>query len=221
VKSLTLSPHGRGLRVDGGNGGIHVKGWDQNEIAVRVVVVGHARTEERARAMVSQVQIDGDRGVLGADGPSTRNNEHWSASYEIYVPRSHDLDLDTKNGGVHVSGVRGKMELATVNGGLHLSDLGGDVRARGKNGGLHIELSGSSWEGAGLDAETRNGGITMGVPEEYSAQLETGTTNGGLHIDFPITVQGRVTKRLSATLGDGGPTIRAITTNGGVHIERR
>ena len=222
VKSLTLTPHAGGLRVTGGpNGGILVKGWDQDEIAVRVVVVAHARTDEVARALVSQVQIEADRGVLGADGPSGRQGEHWSASYEIYVPRSHDLDLDTKNGGVQVSGVLGKMELATVNGGVHLNDLGGDVRARAKNGGLHIELSGSRWEGAGLDAETRNGGITMGVPKGYSARLETGTTNGGLHIDFPVTVQGRVTKRLSATLGDGGPAIRAITTNGGVHIERR
>ena len=222
VKSLTLTPHAGGLRVEGGpNGGILVKGWDQNEIAVRVVVVAHARTDERARAMVSQVQIEADRGVLGTDGPSGRRGEHWSASYEIYVPRSHDLNLDTKNGGVRVSGVRGKMELATVNGGVHISDLGGDVRARAKNGGLHIELSGSRWEGAGLDAETRNGGITMGVPTGYSARLEIGTTNGGLHIDFPVTVQGRVTKRLSVTLGDGGPPIRAITTNGGVHLERR
>ena len=222
VKSLTLTPHAGGLRVKGGpNGGILVKGWDQNEIAVHVVVVAHARTDERARAMVSQIQIEADRGNLGADGPSGARGENWSASYEIYVPRSHDLDLDTKNGGVQVSGVRGKMELATVNGGVHLTDLGGDVRARAKNGGLHIELSGSRWEGAGLDAEIRNGGITMGLPKGYSARLETGTTNGGLHIDFPVTVQGRVTKRLSVTLGDGGPPIRAITTNGGVHIERR
>ena len=75
--------------------------------------------------------------------------------------------------------------------------------------------------GAGLDAETKNGGVTLAVPSDYSARLETGTTNGGLDIDFPVTVQGRVTKRLSVTLGDGGPPIRAITTNGGVHIERR
>ncbi|HSM16280.1 MAG TPA: hypothetical protein VK845_04680, partial [Gemmatimonadales bacterium] len=74
---------------------------------------------------------------------------------------------------------------------------------------------------AGLDAQTRNGGVSLTMPDGYSARLETGTTNGGLEIDFPVMVQGRVTKRLSVTLGDGGPPIRAMTTNGGVHIERR
>ena len=221
VKDLTLSPTGS-LEVDAGpNGGIQVSGWDRDQIAVRVVVVGHARTDERARALAAEVRIDADRGSIRAKGPSTGRNENWSASYEIYLPRSQDLDLETTNGGVEVSDVRGKMALATVNGGVHLRDLGGDVRARTTNGGLHIELSGSRWQGAGLDAQTRNGGVSLTMPDGYSARLETGTTNGGLEIDFPVMVQGRVTKRLSVTLGDGGPPIRAMTTNGGVHIERR
>jgi len=221
VKDLTLSPTGS-LEVNAGpNGGIQVTGWDRDQIAVRVVVVGHARTDERARALAAEVRIDADRGSIRAKGPSTGRNENWSASYEIYLPRSQDLDLETTNGGVEVSDVRGKMALATVNGGIHLRDLGGDVRARTTNGGLHIELSGSRWQGAGLDAQTRNGGVSLTMPDGYSARLETGTTNGGLEIDFPVMVQGRVEKRLSVTLGDGGPPIRAMTTNGGVHIERR
>jgi len=221
VKDLTLSPTGS-LEVDAGpNGGIQVSGWDRDQIAVRVVVVGHAKTDERARALASEVRIEAARGSIRTKAPSTGRNENWSASYEIYLPRSQDLDLETTNGGVEVSDVRGKMALATVNGGVHLRNLGGDVRARTTNGGLHIELSGSRWQGAGLDAQTRNGGVSLTMPEGYSARLETGTTNGGMEIDFPVMVQGRVTKRLSATLGDGGPPIRAVTTNGGVHIERR
>jgi hypothetical protein len=221
VKDLTLSPTGS-LEVDAGpNGGVQVSGWDRNHIAVRVVVVGRAKTGERAQALASEVRIEADRGSIRAKGPSTGRNENWSASYEIYVPRSQNLDLETKNGGIEVNDVRGKMGLATVNGGVHLSNLGGDVQARTTNGGLHIELSGSRWEGAGLDAQTKNGGVSLTMPEGYSARLETGTTNGGLEIDFPVMVQGRVTRRLSVTLGDGGPLIRAMTTNGGVHIERR
>jgi hypothetical protein len=58
------------------------------------------------------------------------------------------------------------------------------------------------------------------VPTGYSAHLETGTTNGSLRFDFPITVQGQLNRRLSVDLGDGGPTIRVVTTNGGVTIKR-
>ena len=61
----------------------------------------------------------------------------------------------------------------------------------------------------------------LSLPEGYSAHLETGTVNGGLRTDFPITVQGRIGRTLSTDLGQGGPPIRVRTTNGGVSIERR
>ena len=69
--------------------------------------------------------------------------------------------------------------------------------------------------------ETHNGGVKLTVPSNYSAELETGTVNGGLQIDFPITVTGFLSRRLTTTLGAGGTKIRAITTNGGVSIRRR
>ena len=60
----------------------------------------------------------------------------------------------------------------------------------------------------------------MSVPENYSAQLQTGTVNGGVSVDFPVTVQGQITKALNVNLGAGGPMVKAVTTNGGVHVKR-
>jgi hypothetical protein len=41
-----------------------------------------------------------------------------------------------------------------------------------------------------------------------------------MNIDFPITVQGRINRKIEANLGDGGRLIRVMTTNGGVKISR-
>jgi hypothetical protein len=60
----------------------------------------------------------------------------------------------------------------------------------------------------------------MSIPENYSAHLETGTVNGGISVDFPVTVQGRINKELAVNLGSGGATVKATTTNGGVRIRR-
>jgi hypothetical protein len=59
------------------------------------------------------------------------------------------------------------------------------------------------------------------LPSEYNAHLETATVNGGMQIDFPVTVRGKIGRRLSIDLGGGGRTVRAVTTNGGVVIKRR
>ena len=71
-----------------------------------------------------------------------------------------------------------------------------------------------------MDVRTTNGGIVMSVPENYSAFIETGTVNGGVEVDFPVTVQGRITRQLSFNVGSGGQTVKAMTTNGGVRIRK-
>src|SRR5438270_395133 len=67
----------------------------------------------------------------------------------------------------------------------------------------------------------RNGGIRMTMPDHYSAALETATTHGRISIDFPITVQGRIGRQITTTLGSGGARVRAVTYNGGVSIRRQ
>jgi DUF4097 and DUF4098 domain-containing protein YvlB len=159
--------------------------------------------------------------MIGADGPSTERRESWSVSYLVHVPRSSDLSGETHNGPIGVHGVRGRMELRAENGPLSLDDVGGDVRGRTQNGPLTVRLTGTRWVGEGLDAETTNGPVTIEIPDDYSARLETGTVNGPMRVDFPITVQGRLNRRIETTLGSGGATIRAVTTNGPMVLRRR
>jgi DUF4097 and DUF4098 domain-containing protein YvlB len=69
---------------------------------------------------------------------------------------------------------------------------------------------------------TTNGGVNLMMPENYSAHIETSTVNGNVASDFPLNVpmteRGRLPKEISVDLGSGGATIRAKTTNGGVHL---
>jgi hypothetical protein len=53
--------------------------------------------------------------------------------------------------------------------------------------------------------------------------LQTGTVNGPFTTEVPLMVTslGRRSQRIDTTLGRGGPTIRAVTTNGPVSISHR
>jgi DUF4097 and DUF4098 domain-containing protein YvlB len=117
--------------------------------------------------------------------------------------------------------VEGTMSFRATNGGINLDQVGGDIRAETTNGGVNARLSGSTWKGRGLDLETTNGGVSLAIPRGYNARLETGTVNGGMNIDFPITVQGRIGKHFETQLGSGGPLVRVVTTNGGVKISQQ
>ena len=222
VREYTL-PAGP-LTVDAGqNGGIRVEGWDRNEIHVAAVVNANARTEGEAKQLASAVEVQAGGGKVSATGPRPENRQSWSVSYRISVPRRNDLDLQASNGGITIASVNSRIRFDTTNGGVTLTDLGGDVRGETRNGGLTVNLTGNQWDGAGLDAQTSNGGVRLAIPDGYNADLTTRTVNGGFRSDVPMTVQGELTPRygISTTLGAGGAPVNVRTTNGGVNITRK
>lgn len=220
IREATVPAGGR-LDVDGGpNGGVTVKGSDRGDILVRSMVQAHGDDDADARRLASEVRVETSSGRIHATGPSSRNHHGWSVSYEIFVPHNTDLVLRTHNGGIGISGVHGKIEFEAVNGGVSLKQLAGLVEGHTTNGGVHLELARDHWDGDKCDVSTTNGGVTIRVPENYSAHLETGTVNGGVRMDFPVTVQGEINRHIAVDLGSGGNLVRATTTNGGVVVER-
>jgi hypothetical protein len=221
IREQTLAPSGGTIGIDGRqNGGISVKGWDQNQVLVRARVQTGAPNAAEAEALAKQIRIETSGAKIFASGPDNRRDYHWDVSYEVFVPRRTDLSLETQNGGIAIAEVNGRIDFTALNGGVVLKRVGGAVHGSTTNGGLVIELSGDRWDGESLDVSTTNGGVIMSVPENYSANLQTGTVNGGINVDFPITVQGQVTKQIALNLGSGGATVKAMTTNGGVHLKR-
>ena len=224
IKEQTL-PAGGQITVDGKqNGGISVKGWDRNEVLVRAKIESHAPTQAEADSLAQQVRIETTALNIRAEGPESRDDYQWYVSFEVFVPRRSDLSLQAHNGGISISDVTGRIGFKTLNGGVSLNRVGGAVTGATTNGGVHVELAGARWEGEMLNVTTTNGGVNIAMPDNYSAHLEAGTTNGNVSSDFalnvPLTERGRMPKEISVDLGSGGPTIRAITTNGGVRVAK-
>jgi len=224
IREQTL-PAGGAIAVDGRtNGGVSVKGWERNEILVRAKVQTAAPSQGEAEQLAKEVRIETGGLRIRAEGPDGRDDRYWSVSYEVMVPNRSDLSLEAHNGGISISDVHGNIEFKTQNGGVALRRVGGNVRGATTNGGLSVELTGDKWDGESLDVSTTNGGVSLSMPENYSAHLETGTVNGNVSVDFPVNVpltdRGRMPKDVTVDLGSGGPTVRAMTTNGGVRLHR-
>jgi DUF4097 and DUF4098 domain-containing protein YvlB len=203
------------------NGGIDVQGEGRGDVLVQAKVTAQAETQARAKQIADSVRIS-TQPDISADGPSgLGRREGWSVSYRLAVPSVASLSLKSTNGGISIRDVDGQIDFRTVNGGVRLVNLAGDVKGRTSNGGVDVDLEGPGWKGEGLNVETSNGGVTLRIPEQYSAHLETSTINGGMNIDFPLTVQGRIDREINANLGAGGAPIRVTTHNGGVKIAKK
>ncbi|HLQ67279.1 MAG TPA: hypothetical protein VK123_08625 [Candidatus Limnocylindrales bacterium] len=208
-------------RIDcGDNGSAQLSAWDKDEIQICAQVTAWAPDRARAEALRRSIHVETGGGMLRAEGPDQTRTSRWSVSYRIFAPKKLDLNAQAVNGGVSIEGIHGRIVLHSVNGPIGITDSGGDVRGRTTNGPLSVRLAGTRWSGEGLDVETVNGPISLMVPERFSADLETGTTNGPMEMAFPVTMQGRMTHHITTVLGQGGPPIRVVTTNGPVVVER-
>lgn len=225
MKEFPLAASSR-LEVDASpNGGIAIKGWLKPQILVRARVEAWGDTEAEARGSLSQVQVLTGGGQVRSSGPGAGlfGNQKYSVSYEVFVPQRTDLKLGTTNGGINVQDVKGFIALSTVNGGVNLSRVGGTVTGGTKNGGVNIDLEGSRWDGDKLDISTTNGGVNVKMADNYSAQLQVETRNGGIRSDFGSLVvkKGLMSRSLEGTVGSGGAPIKIETVNGGVRVTRR
>jgi DUF4097 and DUF4098 domain-containing protein YvlB len=209
------------LSVKGTNGGIEVIGENRTNLAIEARIIADGSSQQEAKSLLQQIKII-TTGVIHAEGPQTSvwSRHGWSVNYRLHVPRRLSANLHTVNGGIDLSHLDGVLMVETTNGGLALRDLAGDVHATTVNGGVQLQLSGNRWEGAGLFAQSTNGGISATAPDHYSAHLVAETEHGGIAVDFPITVQGTIKNQINTNLGNGGPTIEVKTVNGGVSIAK-
>jgi hypothetical protein len=91
---------GGSLTVDGKrNGGISVRGENRSDILVRACVQTWGNTAEEAQSLAKSIRIE-TGGSVRAEGASEENG--WSVSYQILVPRNTNLKLTTLNGGIGI-----------------------------------------------------------------------------------------------------------------------
>jgi len=227
VRETTIGPSGRLDIEPGRNGGIAVKGWAQNNMLIRARLEAWAENDSEARNIASQIRVETAGGQIRATGPDfdgfLRSDRYrsWAVSFEIFTPWNTDLTLESHNGGITISDIRGQIDVQSHNGEVFLTRVAGDVRGETHNGGINVELNGNTWEGRQLELSTHNGGVTLLLPASYSASLETQSNRGRVDSDFPVTVRGRLDeKNLNFNIGSGGPVIKVSTHNGGIRLRK-
>jgi DUF4097 and DUF4098 domain-containing protein YvlB len=216
-----MSTTGGRLEVGGlENGDVAIQGGDVGAIEIHTLIEAQAPTEEEAKEIAGQVQVEADAGSVRARGPRTQHWRNWSVSYRILVPRHYDISLAAENGDVDVTDVSGHLDLGSENGDVTLNRVGGAIRLKSENGSVDVALEGTRLDGEGLDVESETGSVDVHVPAAFAAHIDARSETGSMTVDFPVTVQGRLDPHhVTTDIGGGGPTIRISTESGMVSIQ--
>jgi hypothetical protein len=185
-EAVTLSrAQAKGLVLEGSrHGGVTVRGGDTNEFAVTACKVAAGDDEASARAVLAKVALRVSGGRVTIQGPE---GERWSGFLLVTAPRDADFSVDASNGPVSLAslsgtlavtaangpvslkGLTGSVVVDASNGPVSLKDSSGDVRIHAVNGPLTIALAGTRWEGKGLEADAKNGPLTLRIPDGFSS----------------------------------------------------
>jgi DUF4097 and DUF4098 domain-containing protein YvlB len=149
----------------------------------------------------------------------TKDND-VNVSFRVRVPAQVRLKAHTVNGAVKALGLTADAEARTVNGSITIESAG-VAQGQTVNGSITASLGQANWSGK-LALSTVNGGIHLTAPTSLSTELHASTVNGSIDTDFPLTVQGRVSRReLRGTIAGGGRQLELETVNGSIALKRK
>jgi hypothetical protein len=128
--------------------------------------------------------------------------------------------VSTGNGDVDVRDAKAAVRVSTGNGRVNVTTSEGPVDARTGNGDIDVQMTAlRSTESMGF--HTGSGTVRVTLPANYNGDLDASTGNGDIRSEFDLKVQGRMSpRRVHATIGSGGPTLRLTTGNGRVELRK-
>lgn len=163
------------------------------------------------------VSQNGDVRVNGADAEVQAGSGNGRVDVEG-SPES--VKAWSGNGRVSVFGARGPIEAWSGNGDVSIATTRGPASAWSGNGDVRARIE-SLGARADMKFTTGNGDIELEVPEDFSAELEVDLGHGDLLTDFPLRLEGRMSRHhIRASVGEGGPRVRLHTGNGDVELRR-
>ena len=169
------------------NGSIRCVSGPVAEIEVKAEITARAATVEQAEALLDQISIDRTE----TDGAveivaSVPRGVSGSVSFQVIVPHQTDLDLETSNGTIEVTGVAGHVTCKTSNGTASVIDGAGSVDVKTSNGKIVLE----SESLANVKARTSNGSVQL-KGDLLPGAHEIHTSNGSIRVELygtPVTV---------------------------------
>ena len=227
-KTFDVRPGAR-FALDNVNGHVNVTSWDQPRIRVHAVKTVSRADDPKGALDALRVEITPRDGGLsvhtvypshGSVGILDFLAGNWSdakVEYDVTVPRSMSLDVETTNGAIEVNGVSGLLKIETTNGHIRLDRCAGNVDASTTNGRVTAELL-SVDRTRPNRLSTTNGKIVLTVPSSLAAEIDASTTNGSIDSELAVTTHSIGRHSLRGTINGGGAELKLRTTNGSIEI---
>ena len=163
--------------------------------------------------------VNGEITARDLSGSIRARNENGPISFRKC---SGTLDAQTTNGPIDLRESGGSVRAESDNGPVSYWGNSGSLKLRSENGPMSVRLTGTEWQGTGLEARTENGPLTLDVPKGFATGVRVEARGDSpFNCDAAACDQAQGTwheQDRSITMGKGEPLVRLSTVNGPVTI---
>jgi putative adhesin len=227
-KTYELGPGGR-LEISNTNGKIDVEPSTGNAVEIIAEKTARAGSTDAAKEALARIEIHETASPtdvrietkLQRQAGGLFGRASMEVHYLVKVPALLEVRFSTVNGGIELTGLKGRITAEATNGGIKAHEVSGSIDASTTNGGVEVELAQVAESGVKLGCT--NGGIELTLPADARATISARITNGGINTDgVKIETTGESNRRrLDGRMNGGGPRIDLEGTNGGIRIASR
>ncbi|MDX1665604.1 MAG: hypothetical protein R3350_00155 [Saprospiraceae bacterium] len=208
-REFDVSPDGT-TSLSNKYGKIEVKTWEMEKVKISVNILVDARNEDQAQEIFDRININ------FSDAPDLvraetvieprkkswwgggNNDVNYSINYEVFLPPTHDLELNHKYGEVYIAELSGRANMDIRYANLKAEGLGDDSRIRlGYGNGLlntaqdiNLELSYSKLsveKASEVEVSSRYSRLTIKEASDITSQSKYDTYDLGSIRDFKNT----------------------------------
>ena len=127
------------------------------------------------------------------------------------------FDAHAGSGGIRLTQTApGDVKVSAGSGSIELHGVMGMLRARSGSGRIDVDgQMAGPW-----DLDTGSGSIYIALPGDAAFTLDAESNSGGIVIEHPLTIRGKVSeKRMKGDVRGGGETLRIETGSGRIRVQ--
>ncbi len=228
-KSFEVSPDGE-LFLETDLGGIKIETHKSNRVDIKIYLEAETSSDEKAQELFNNFKTEFELrdNIVNIFGEYTKGDRGFfnfkrnrlNVYFEITVPEKFNVDLSTAGGGIAVMNLEGDINVRTSGGSLKFEGVEGRLDAATSGGSIRADFNSDIERDCSLT--TSGGSIEVFVYPESKFNVDARTSAGSVHVDFPVTVMGKLKENaLDAKINGGGPELYLRTSGGSIYIKEK
>lgn len=125
----------------------------------------------------------------------------------------------TSGGSIKIGLAEGEVDAHTSGGSITVEEVQGAIKARSSGGSVKAYISRQPEKDCRLT--TSGGSVTVYMSEDIAVDVDARSSGGHVHTEFPVKIQGKLSKRLlKAKINGGGPQLYLRTSGGSIYLKK-